>query len=562
MIRRRARNEDGKLVMMDSESDRRSVMLGLSALGGIALCPGQASAAGPATASPLPRWGDQGDGSFVNPIIPADYSDLDAIRVGDTYYAISSTLHTSPAMVILRSGDMVNWTTIGHAVPDLALLGEEALGWRRMRGYGRGMWAGAIRHHGGRFYIYFASPDSGLYVTTAERAEGPWTPPRSLLREAGYDDPCPFWDEDGSAWLVMTRFAADPVTGRSYVISLYRMSEDGLTLDRASALPIQQSEGSEASKLYKFGPLYYHYFSEVKPEGRVPMMKRATSLPGLAQASAVQLGHVNAPVDSEPNQGALLQARDKSWWFLTHQGHGDWQGRAMCLLPVTWTGGWPIIGRAGPDGIGNMVWRSHKPIASPRPPLPNLSDEFRGRIKPVWEWNHAPRHEAFSLTERPSHLRLKAFPPAFKGLRGVGNLLSQRSWRTADNRASVVLDLSGMVDGQTAGLCHLSAAGAWIGVRQSAGRRRLCFARGDMVKEGPVIDTPLIRLATRWGDDGRAIFEHDGGGGRFRRFGEHYDLQWRDYRGDRVGLFTVHDAAMRGHVDFSDFRYRIASQNG
>ena len=546
---------------MDGGTDRRAVLLGLSALGGMGLCPVQAAAAGPLTRSPLPRWGDQGDGSFVNPIIPADYSDLDAIRVGDTYYAISSTLHTSPAMVILRSTDMVNWTTIGHAVADLAELGEEALTWRRMDGYGRGMWAGAIRHHAGRFHIYFATPQSGLFVTTAERAEGPWSPPRSLLREGGFDDPCPFWDDDGSAWLVMTRFGADPVTGKHYVISLYRMSPDGLALDVGSAIPIQNSDGSEANKLYKFDGLYYHYFSEVRPEGRVPMMKRATSLPELAQATAVQLGHVDAAVDGEPNQGGLLQAPDGGWWFLTHQGHGHWEGRAMCLLPVTWRGGWPIIGRPGADGIGTMVWESRKPIRSRRPPLPDLSDDFAGRLKPVWEWNHAPRHDAFSLDERPGWLRLKAFQPAAPGLRGVGNMLGQRSWRTADNRAGVLLDLAGMVDGQTAGLCHLSATGAWIGVRQAGGRRRLCVAIGDKVQQGPVIDHRLIRLGSRWGVDGRATFEHDGGGGRLRPFGDPYTLQWQDYRGDRIGLFTHHDGAMRGHADFTRFTYRIASQN-
>jgi beta-xylosidase len=547
-------------------TDRRSVLLGLSALGATGIRPAAAGAEAPLAASPplspLPRWGDQGDGTFVNPILPADYSDLDAIRVGDSYYAISSTLHMSPAMVILRSTDIVNWTTIGHAVADLSALGEAAQTWARMDGYGGGMWAGAIRHHAGRFHVYFASPESGLYVTTATRAEGPWSPPRSLLRQPGFDDPCPFWDTDGSAWLVMTRFAADPVTGKSYVISLYRMSRDGMRIDPTSAIPIHQSPGSEANKLYRFGQTYYHYFSEVRPEGRVPMMARATSLMGLKDAPAVQLGHVNARADREPNQGGLLQAPDGGWWFLTHQGHGAWEGRAMCLLPVTWTDGWPIIGRPGPDGIGNMVWQSRKPIRSTRPPLPDLSDDFAKELKPVWEWNHAPRREAFSLGERPGWLRLKAFRPVRGGLRGVGNMLTQRAWRTADNRASVVLDLSGMVDGQTAGLSHLSGTGAWIGVRQAAGVRRLCAAQDNHVVEGPVIATPRLRLATRWGVEGLAQFEHDGDDGRFQPFGAPYAMQWRDYRGDRIGLFTFHDLAERGHVDFADFRYRIASQNG
>lgn len=546
---------------MSNDADRRTVLLGLSALGATGLS-STGEVAAPLASSPLPRWGDQGDGTFVNPIVPADYSDLDAIAVDGVFYAISSTLHVSPAMVILRSTDMVNWATVGHAVADLASLGEEALTWRRMDGYGRGMWAGAIRHHAGQFYIYFASPESGLYVTTAPRAEGPWTPPRSLFRAAGYDDPCPFWDRDGSAWMVMTRFAPDPATGKRYVISLYRMGRDGLSIDPASAIAMHQSEGSEANKLYRFGATYYHYFSEVKPEGRVPMMARASSLMGLIDAPAVQLGHVNAPIDREPNQGALLQARDGGWWFLTHQGHGDWEGRAMCLLPVTWIKGWPIIGRPGADGIGNMVWEARKPIRSTRPPLPDLSDDFAHGLRPIWEWNHAPRHDAFSLEARHGWLRLKGFRPATPGLRGVGNMLTQRSWRTADNRASVVLDLSGMVDGQTAGLSHLSATGAWIGVRQTAGRRRLCYGVADTVQEGPVIETPVIRLATRWGNDGRATFAHDGGHGRFERFGGVYGMKWQDYRGDRVGLFTFHEDDERGHADFSAFRYRIASQNG
>lgn len=542
-------------------TDRRSVLRGLSALGAAGLCPGAADADDTPGRSPLPRWGDQGDGRFVNPILPADYSDLDAIRVGDAYYAISSTLHMSPAMVILRSTDMVNWTTIGHAVADLALLGEAAQTWTRMDGYGRGIWAGAIRHHAGRFHIYFASPDTGLYVTTAPHAEGPWSPPRSLLREAGHDDPCPFWDIDGSASLVMTRFAPDPVMGRRYVISLYRMRADGLGLDAASAIPIHQSQGSEANKLYRFGGTYYHYFSEVRPEGRVPMMARATSLRGLKDAPAVQLGHVNPAIDREPNQGALLQAPDGGWWFLTHQGSGDWEGRAMCLLPVTWRDGWPIIGRIGADGIGSMLWEEQKPIRSTRPPLPDLSDDFAGPLKPVWEWNHAPRHEAFSLTERPGWLRLKAFRPARAGLRGVGNMLTQRSWRTADNRVGVRLDLLAMVDGQSAGLCHLSGSGAWIGVRQANGRRRLCTALGDTVVDGPLVDTPLLHLASRWGVDGRATFEYDGGDG-LQPLGAPYAMQWSDYRGDRIGLFTVQDGTGHGHVDFADFRYRIAAQTG
>ncbi len=135
-----------------------------------------------ALAAPSPRpaslqsaWGDQGDGTYVNPIVPADWSDIDAIRVGDDYYAISSTLHMSPGMAVLHSKDLVSWRILGHAVSDVTRIGPE-MGWDRMNRYGRGVWAGALRHHAGRFWIYFGAPDEGLFVTTAENPAGPRAP--------------------------------------------------------------------------------------------------------------------------------------------------------------------------------------------------------------------------------------------------------------------------------------------------------------------------------------------------------------------------------------------------
>jgi beta-xylosidase len=333
-------------------------------------------AAGGASAQPSPRpvrlkglWGDQGDGRFVNPILPADYSDIDVIQAGDRYVAISSTLHTAPGMVVMESTDLVNWDVLGHAVDDIAPLGEN-LSWRRMDGYGRGVWAGALRFHNGRFHLYFTCPDSGLYVTSAERPRGPWTPLRCLWAVSGHNDPCPFWDDDGQAYLVMTRFAPDPVTNLRYSIFLYRLSADGRAIDIASAREIHRSNGSEASKLYKFGGRYYHYFSEVRPEGRVAMMRRSSSLNGPWEER--QLNHVAAAIDKEPNQGGLVQARDGAWWFLTHQGTGDWAGRALCLLPVRWIDGWPILGEPGADGIGAMVWScpSRSPDTAAGPSLP------------------------------------------------------------------------------------------------------------------------------------------------------------------------------------------------
>ena len=165
-------------------------------------------------------WGDQGDGTYRNPIIPSDYSDIDCIRVGDDYYAISSTFQYSPGMVILHSKDLVNWTIKGHVVSNLNQISEE-MNWTRMNRYGRGIWAGAIRYHQGKFYVYFGTPDEGYFMSTATEITGPWEPLHCLKAERGWDDCCPFFDDDGQVYFVGTHFAD------KYKTYLYRMTPDG-----------------------------------------------------------------------------------------------------------------------------------------------------------------------------------------------------------------------------------------------------------------------------------------------------------------------------------------------
>ena len=170
-----------------------------------------------------PRWGDQGDGTYQNPVLPSDYSDLDCIRVGADYYAISSTFQFSPGVVILHSRDLVNWTIAGHAVADLTQISPE-LNWDRMDRYGKGIWAGAIRHHAGKFWIYFGTPDEGYFMTTASDVRGPWAPLHCVLKGAGWDDCCAFWDDNGQGYLVGTCFRD------GYNIHLWKLTPDGRDL--------------------------------------------------------------------------------------------------------------------------------------------------------------------------------------------------------------------------------------------------------------------------------------------------------------------------------------------
>ena len=504
------------------------------------------------------KWGDQGDGTFVNPVLPGDFSDLDAIRVGDhDFYAITSTIHLSPGMAVLHSTDLVNWRIVGHAIGDVTQVGPE-MNWDRMNRYGHGVWAGAIRQHAGRFYVYFATPDEGLFATTAADPAGPWAPLHVVWRVTGYDDPCPFWDNDGRGYLVATHFARDPATGRQYDVHLFELTADGMGLRPGVDRVIHQSRGSEANKLYKVDGRYYHQFSEVRREGRVVMFGRAASLAGPWEVR--QVNHVAKGVDKEPNQGGLVQVVGGGWWFVTHQGAGDWEGRAMCLLPVTWTDGWPVLGRVGPDGIGNMVWRAAKPIPGQAAIGPQLDDAFDGpTLAAAWEWNHQPRADKWSLVERPGFLRLHAFRPLRPGdLFKAGNTLSQRSYRTAANRVTVKLDVAGMADGQRAGLCHFARAAATIGVNDRLGVRTLTVTANGQSVIGPAVTSDAVWLRSEWTADGDNAFSFSVDGLTFAALGPPYRLAWGYYRGDRVGVFCYNDDRDAGHVDVDWFHYAIA----
>ena len=497
------------------------------------------------------NWGDQGDGTYENPVLPSDYSDLDCIRVGADYYAISSTFQFSPGMVILHSRDLVNWTIQGHAVSDLTQISPE-LNWNRMNRYGKGIWAGSIRNHAGRFWIYFGTPDEGYFMTTANEINGPWEPLHALLPEAGWDDCCPFWDDDGQGWLVGSNFRD------GYKTHLWKLTVDGRDIVRDSDRVIYQSRGSEANKLYKFNGLYYHFFSEVQSAGRVIMMQRATNITGPWEEKQ-QLKHADREA-LEPNQGGFVEGPDGGWYFFTHHGRGSWEGRAASLLPVTWRDGWPLVGTIGPDGLGSMVWSGKKPLAGTPILTPQSSDEFNSPIlEPQWEWNYQPRSEKWSLNERPGWLRLHAFRPLEPdNLMKAGNTLTQRCFRTFTNEVVIELDLSGMADGQQAGLCHFAKTYSAVGVKQDGATRRLVNVNNGVITLGQSIEGTRLWLRSVWGLDGRSQYFFSLDGRAFAEFGSAYPLAWGNYRGDRIGLYSFNSKADEGYVDVNYFRYNFA----
>ncbi len=172
-------------------------------------------------------WGDQGDGTYKNPILPGDFSDPDVIRVGSDFFLITSTFQYSPGMAILQSKDMVNWRYAGHCIDDVSKLGA-SMNWDQMNEYNKGVYAGSLRYHAGRFYMFTTTMHHGVFMTSAASITGPWDSPTMISDRTGVDDNCPFWDDDGQAYMVFS------TPGKQWKTRIVKMSSDGKTVDMAS----------------------------------------------------------------------------------------------------------------------------------------------------------------------------------------------------------------------------------------------------------------------------------------------------------------------------------------
>ncbi|MGK5555344.1 glycoside hydrolase 43 family protein, partial [Actinomadura kijaniata] len=298
--------------------------------------------AGPTAA--LPWRADLGDGTYRNPVLHADWSDPDAIRVGDDYYLTASSFHRVPGLPVLHSRDLVNWTIVGHALPEP----EPAAAYTAPR-HGCGVWAPALRHHAGRFWIFYPDPDHGLYVVTAADPAGPWSRPRRLKAGRGLIDPCPLWDDDGRAYLVHAW--ARSRAGFNNRLTLHRMSPDGdRLLDEGAVVvdgdAIPGCRTLEGPKLYRRDGWYWIF----APAGGVAhgwqSAFRARDPFGPYEHRIV-LAQGDSDVNG-PHQGAWVDTPGGEHWFLHFQDRGA-HGRVVHLQPMRWRpdDGWPVLGADG-----------------------------------------------------------------------------------------------------------------------------------------------------------------------------------------------------------------------
>ena len=367
---------------------------------------------------------DNRDGTYTNPIINADYSDPDVIRVGDDYYMTSSSFSHFPGLPILHSKDLVNWEIIGHAAIEYPI---ESFNHPQ---HGNGIWAPSIRYNKGEYYIYYGDPDYGIFMTKARNPTGSWQPLHLVKRAKGWIDPCPIWDEDGNNYLVHAW--ARSRSGIKHKITVNRLSADGREiLDEGKDVfcdSLRQST-MEGPKFYKYNG-YYFIFA---PAGGVKKgwqtVLRSKNIYGPYEAKIV-LEQGNTQING-PHQGAWVQTQTGEDWFIHFQDRYAY-GRIVHLQPMHWENDWPVMGEDyDKNGIGEPVHCYKKPNVGRNIPMlvPQTSDDFNStRLGLQWQWQANFRNEWLSLNAKKGWLRLYSQPlmSESKNFWNVSSLLMQK----------------------------------------------------------------------------------------------------------------------------------------
>ncbi len=371
---------------------------------------------------------DLGDGRYQNPILYADYSDPDVCRVGDDFYMTASSFNAVPGLPILHSKDMVNWRLINHAIAKLTAEEGIPANFFDKPQHGNGVWAPAIRYHKGEFYIYYGDPDFGIYMTKTKDPAGAWEPLKLVKAGKGLIDACPFWDEDGQAYLVHAY--AGSRAGIKSLIAVTRLTDDGSRAVGQSKIVYDGHDVDptiEGPKFYKRGDYYYIF----APAGGVATgwqtVLRAKDIFGPYERKVV-LSQGQTAING-PHQGSWVDSGKGEDWFFHFQDVGP-VGRIVHLQPMVWKEDWPVIGQdADNDGTGSPVLSYQKPINGLAENNPQESDEFNeNSLGLQWQWHGNPEDWWAYTDKNRGILSLYSAPLLKEGgnLWDASNLLLQK----------------------------------------------------------------------------------------------------------------------------------------
>ncbi|WP_088653184.1 glycoside hydrolase family 43 protein [Geofilum rhodophaeum] len=508
---------------------------------------------------------DQGDGTYVNPILYADYSDPDVVRVGDDFYMTASSFNVSPGLPILHSKDLVNWALIGHALPRQYPLEHYA-----KAQHGNGVWAPSFRYHKGEFYIYYGDPDFGIYMLKASDPRGPWSKPHLVKEGKGLIDPSPLWDEDGRAYLVHA-FAGSRA-GIKSILVVAEMHPDGTHLLNEGKIVFDGHEAHETiegPKFYKYEGYYYIF----APAGGVTHgwqeVLRSKNVYGPYENRTVM--HQGNTDINGPHQGGWVDTPAGEHWFIHFQDEIEY-GRITHLNPVSWKDGWPLIGiDTNNDGIGEPVRQHPKPKVGGSHPIvtPPDSDEFDSvELGLQWQWHANPKNTWAFINPGKKQLRLFSdqLPENASNYYQVPHLLLQKfPARSFTVETKMTFKPSDKKLGERAGLIIMGRSYASLALEDREDGLYLVYNISDDAQYGaPEVEhfaekmaTNTIYLRTSVSDEGVATFSYSTNGRRFQKIDIPFPVIRGHWIGAKVGLFNVRQQTTNdsGYADFDYFRF-------
>lgn len=488
----------------------------------------------------------------VNPVIFADVPDMSIIRVGDTYYMSSTTMHMSPGVPVMKSNDLVNWKIVRYAYDTLADVDELNLV-NGKNAYGKGSWASSLRYHKGTYYLTtFAQTTGKTYIfSTGDIEKGQW---KQVSFKPAYHDHSLFFDDDGRVYLIYGNGKLNIVELNSDVSGIKPGGINQVLIENASSpAGTNIGLGAEGSQLFKVNGTYY-LFNITWPRGgmRTVVVHRANNILGPWEGKV-------ALQDRGIAQGGIINTPEGKWYAYLFRDFGA-VGRIPYLSPLTWQDGWPVIGDNGkvPDSLALPTGKRIEPGIV-------ASDEFirqkgDSTMPSVWQWNHNPDNRLWSLTQHKGFLRLTTgrVDTSFLSAR---NTLTQRTFGPVCS-GSTALDFSGMKDGDFAGLALLQKNYGLVGVKAENNEYYLVMINAQT---GTAIESSRIPLKRKkiylkaecdfTNKKDIAHFFYSTDGKQWIAIGMELKMSYTlpHFMGYRFGLFNYSTKTAGGYADFDYF---------
>ena len=487
-----------------------------------------------------------------NPVIWADVPDVAVIRVGDTYYMSSTTMHMSPGLPIMKSKDLVNWNLIGYAYD--RLIENDAMNLENKRScYGRGSWASCLRFHNGTYYVSTFSSTSGRthVYTTRDIEEGDW---KEISFAPSLHDHSLFFDDDGRLYMLYGGGNLRLVELEPDLSGIKEGGFNEVVIRNASAVAGPniglQAEGSQLSKING----KYYVMNITWPRGgmRTQIIHRADKISGPYEGKVVLQ-------DQGVAQGCLIDTPGGKWYAVLFQDNGS-VGRSPWLVPVKWQDGWPVLGVDGKapqtvdiedneEGPGNIV-ASDEFSRQPGEPLPL-----------AWQWNHNPDNRFWSIGERSGHLRMTT-GRVDNDVLGARNMLTQRTFGPVSS-ATTRIEVSQMKDGDCAGLIALQRRYGFVGVKMEGDSKSIVMISAQSNRPEEIESIPLSQQTVYFKIDcdfrdrmDKAYFYYSLDGNTWTKIDSVLQMVYTlpHFMGYRFGLFNFATKTAGGFVDFDYYR--------